>query len=97
MYHTVLGELPDGSSERHVSRLLAFGNPSGDSAMAATVGYTTAVGAELLLRGKVKETGVMIPTQAEIYMPMLERLQELGITYTESVENFRAGDAEESF
>jgi len=95
MYHTVLGELPDGTKERHVSRLLAFGNPSGDSAMAATVGLTTAVAAELLLRGKVKDTGVLIPTQSEVYTPMLQRLGELGITYTESVEQFAEGELDE--
>lgn len=92
MYHTVLGELPDGTRERHVSRLLAFGNPSGDSAMAATVGLTTAAATELLLNGKITQTGVLIPTSADIYNPMLERLQQLGITYTESVEQFRPND-----
>ena len=88
MFHTVMGKLPDGTYERHTSRLLAFGTPGGDSAVAATVGYATAVAAELILQGQIKETGVIIPTMKEIYQPMLKRLQELGITYTESTENF---------
>ena len=88
MFHTVLGKLPDGSYERHTSRLLAFGTPGGDSAVAATVGYATAVAAELVLQGQIKETGVIIPTMKEIYQPMLKRLQELGITYTENTESF---------
>ena len=41
MFHTVNGRMPDGSLEEHASRLLAFGIPGGDTAMAATVGYTT--------------------------------------------------------
>lgn len=86
MFHTVLGDMPDGSQERHTSRLLAFGTPGGDSAMAATVGYTTAVAAELLLQGQVGQKGVIIPTKPEVYSPMLTRLQELGITYTETIE-----------
>lgn len=88
MFHSVLGKLPDGTYERHISRLLAFGNPTGDSAMAATVGYTTAAAVELLLQGKITETGVIIPTHPEVYKPMLERLQQLGITYSEAIENF---------
>lgn len=88
MFHSVVGKLPNGKYERHISRLLAFGNPTGDSAMAATVGYTTAAAVELLLQGKVKESGVLIPTHEDIYQPMLDRLQQLGVTYTESIENF---------
>lgn len=41
MFHSVNGRMPDGSIEEHASRLLAFGIPGGDTAMAATVGYTT--------------------------------------------------------
>ena len=89
MYHTVLGCLPDGSFERHTSRLLAFGNPHGDSAMAATVGYTTAAAAELILQGRVAETGVLIPTMEAVYTPMLTKLQELGVTFTEAVDKFK--------
>ena len=89
MYHSVLGELPDGSMERHTSRLLAFGTPGGDSAMAATVGYTTAAAVELILRGDVSRTGVMTPVTEDLYTPILKRLRELGVTYTESIEEYK--------
>ena len=141
MYHTVVGVMPDGTEERHTSRLMAFGAPvggeketgalgrkedgekyrggdveqdgekEGDTAMSATVGYTTAAAVELLLqlnpnalKSQTTHTksgiddprsqavrplggraGVMIPITADIYDPILHRLNDLGITWTESV------------
>jgi hypothetical protein len=40
MFHAITGKMPDGSFERHESRLLGFGKPGGDTSMAETVGYT---------------------------------------------------------
>lgn len=40
MFHAITGKMPDGSHERHESRLLGFGKPGGDTSMAETVGYT---------------------------------------------------------
>lgn len=85
MYHTVNGRMPDGSMEHHTSRLLAFGVPGGDSAMSTTVGYTTAAAAELLLLGKLNRRGVLIPTTADIYNPILNRLSDFGVTWSEEV------------
>jgi hypothetical protein len=85
MYHTVNGRMPDGTMEHHTSRLLAFGTPGGDSAMSTTVGYTTAAAAELLLAGKIRRKGVVIPTTSDIYTPILNRLGDFGITWSEEV------------
>ena len=79
-------------------------NVDGDSAMSATVGYTTAAAVELILQlnpykrpvslsddPTMKllplggQTGVLIPISAEIYEPILQRLNDFGITWTESV------------
>ena len=73
MFHAIEGDLPDGTREVHTSRLLAFGVPGGDSAMSATVGYTTAIAAELILDNKLANTelrGVLIPTDPRIYNPI---------------------------
>jgi saccharopine dehydrogenase-like NADP-dependent oxidoreductase len=90
MFHTVVGTMPDGTVERHTSRLLDFGvtGAEGDSAMSKTVGYTTGAAAELLLYGDTSELspGVMIPTTKEVYTPLLNRLQDFGITWNESIE-----------
>lgn len=130
MYHTVVGVMPDGSEERHTSRLMAFGAPTkgkgkkalkvgqegqegvadeeeGDSAMSATVGYTTAAAVELLLHlnpahttnschdlegpgsgvrsGLGGRAGVLIPITPDIYEPILNRLNDFGITWTETI------------
>lgn len=90
MFHTVTGEMPDGSVEAHTSRLLAFGTPGGDSAMSATVGYTTAAGVELALN-RMKQpsatamNGVIIPIHASVYNPIMDRIQDFGINWTEDV------------
>lgn len=69
----------------------------GDSAMSATVGYTTAAAVELILQlhkkdgsGEVAHSlagraGVLIPTTPDIYGPILKRLSDFGISWTESV------------
>lgn len=88
MYHRVSGRMPDGSTETHSSRLLAFGNPGpdGDSAMAETVGYTTAAAAEMILNGQlISRSGVIIPTTEDIYQPMLKRINDFGIYWTEDI------------
>ena len=87
MYHTIVGRLPDGSRDEVTSSLLAFGltDPKGETAMAATVGYTAAAAAELILMDRVAGRGVLIPTTPDIYEPLLKRLQDFGITWSETV------------
>jgi len=85
MFHSVVGRMPDGTVEEHTSRLLAFGIPGGDTAMAATVGYTTAAATELVLFGKLNKPGVLIPITSDVYNPLLDRIQTAGITWTENV------------
>jgi saccharopine dehydrogenase (NADP+, L-glutamate forming) len=87
MYHSVVGQMPDGSVETHSSRLLAFGTPgrNGETAMAATVGYTTAAAAELILNGQFSRPGVSIPITPDLYDPILSRIQNYGITWTEDI------------
>lgn len=88
MFHTIVGQMPDGTIENHTSKLLAFGTPGDDTAMSATVGYTTAAAAELVLFGKLDATrsgGVMIPITKDIYEPMLKRLNDFGITWNSNI------------
>lgn len=89
MFHKVVGEYEDGTVETHTSRLLAFGTPGGDSAMSATVGYTTAAAVDLILHNKLADTdlkGVVIPTDPRVYKPILKTLESCGITWTETAE-----------
>lgn len=93
MFHKIVGEYGDGSEEVHTSRLLAFGTPGGDSAMSATVGYTTAAAADLILHNKLADTslkGVLIPTDKRVYEPILQTLEKCGIHWTETAERSKA-------
>lgn len=95
MFHSVVGEMPDGTIETHDSHLLAFGLANSLSAMSATVGYTTAAATEMLLDGTVQQkaiasgkplTGVIIPTSSVVYEYLLNSIESFGITWTEDVK-----------
>ncbi len=67
-----------------VSTLIAFGDPSGDSAMARTVSLPAACAARLILDGRIALTGVRIPVDPEIYRPVLAALEPMGIVFRET-------------
>jgi saccharopine dehydrogenase (NADP+, L-glutamate forming) len=77
-------EEPGGRKSTRVSTLLAFGEPHGDSAMARTVSLPAAVAARLILDGRIAETGVRIPVDAEFVGPILDALEPMGIAFRES-------------
>jgi saccharopine dehydrogenase (NADP+, L-glutamate forming) len=63
--------------------LTATGDDENNTAMAKTVGLPLAIAAKLLLQGKIKSRGVVIPVVGEIYEPVLAELAELGICFVE--------------
>jgi saccharopine dehydrogenase-like NADP-dependent oxidoreductase len=67
-----------------VSTLVAFGEPAGDSAMARTVSLPAAGAARLILDGRIAATGVRIPVDPEIYDPVLDALEPMGIAFHET-------------
>jgi saccharopine dehydrogenase-like NADP-dependent oxidoreductase len=69
--------------ETITSTLIDFGIPDGDTAMARTVGTPAAVGARMILEGKIDLTGVHIPVRPEIYEPILNELERQGIAIEE--------------
>jgi saccharopine dehydrogenase-like NADP-dependent oxidoreductase len=72
--------------ETITSTLVDFGVPGGDSSMARTVGLPAAIGARLILEGKIRLAGVHIPVLPEIYEPVLAELAQLGINCEENVK-----------
>ena len=54
--------------------------------MALTVGVPTAIAAELILDGKVKERGVIHPVYKDLYEPTLELLAKEGIKFVHEEE-----------
>jgi len=63
------------------SYLVATGDDNSHTAMAKTVGLPLGIVCRLLLEGKISQTGVVIPTKAEIYEPVLSELNTLGIEF----------------
>jgi len=73
-------------TERITATLVDYGIPNGDSSMSRLVGLPAAIGAKLILTGKITLTGVQIPVVPEIYKPVLEELEEMGIKFSEKKE-----------
>lgn len=87
MQHRVTARWPDGRVEVRSSRLVAYGEPEGDSATSRTVSLPAAIAARLILDGQLRLSGVHIPTERAIYEPILDESAELGITFEESSES----------
>lgn len=87
LQHTFEARYPEGNGERITSTLIDYGIPNSDSAMARTVGLPPAISSKLILERKIDKSGVFIPVEPDIYMPVLRELKELNIEFTENKEN----------
>lgn len=83
LQHEFIASYPGNAKETIVSTLVDYGLPHGDSSMARTVGLPAAIGARMILEGKIRETGVHIPVLPDIYKPILDELKNLGIVFKE--------------
>ncbi|NIM57595.1 MAG: saccharopine dehydrogenase [Candidatus Aminicenantes bacterium] len=86
LQHQFIASYPGDKKEKITSTLIDFGIPDGDTSMARTVGLPAAISTKLILEGKIEKTGVHIPVQPEIYIPILKELKELGIAFKEKKE-----------
>ncbi|MDZ7737925.1 MAG: saccharopine dehydrogenase C-terminal domain-containing protein [Bacteroidales bacterium] len=79
--HIFLARHKDGSTEVISSQMVDYGSASagGDTSVARTVALPAAIAARLILEGKINLKGVYRPVKKEIYMPVLDSLEELGI------------------
>ena len=73
----------NGASKEIQAYLTSTGDDEVNTAMAKTVGLPLAISAKLLMQGKIKSRGVVIPVVKEIYDPVLSELSELGIRLKE--------------
>ena len=74
----------DGINYCTKSELSVTGENNHYTAMAKTVGAPMFEAAILMLKNKIKLTGVHIPTKTVIYQPILERLKNHGLEFTET-------------
>ena len=84
MMHEIEYEISGQKSEVK-SSLVVKGENNLRTAMAKTVGLPLGIAAKLILNGKIKLTGLHIPTTKEIYEPVLKELELYDVKFQESV------------
>lgn len=82
MWHRFVFE-QNGAVKEIQASLAVTGTDSQHTAMAKTVGLPLGIATTLLLTGRIKSRGVVIPIAAEFYNPILEELKLHGIVLTE--------------
>ncbi len=86
MWHRFVYE-KDNTTNEIQAHLTVTGDDEVNTAMAKTVGLPLAIAAKLLLEGKIKSRGVVIPVDKDIYHPVLKELSEYGISLVEREVN----------
>lgn len=89
MQHRFGIEWSNGKKEEKTSTLVAYGIPGGYSSMAQTVAYPAAIAGSLLLDGHFRGRGVIAPLTADIYNPILQKLEEMNIDFVEKSRPLR--------
>lgn len=82
MYHKFGYEL-NGERKQIDSTMVHIGDDQTYTAMAKTVGLPVAIAALAILNKKITTPGVQIPITREVYMPILEELEQYGINFNE--------------
>lgn len=83
MQHLFLAGYSDGRKEVIRSRMLDFGSLATDTSVARTVALPAAIAVEMILNGQIAVTGVHRPVIPEIYVPVLDQLENMGIKMEE--------------
>ena len=85
MHHELVAEYPS-KKEYITSTLVDYGIPNDDSAIARTVALPAAIAVKMILDGKINSKGVHIPVSPDIYNPILDELEGMGIKFKEKVQ-----------
>lgn len=72
-----------GKDKQIQSSMVVIGDDQTYTAMAKTVGIPVAIGTKFILNGLINTPGVLVPTQKDIYLPILSELEDYDITFTE--------------
>jgi saccharopine dehydrogenase-like NADP-dependent oxidoreductase len=83
MQHIFLASWPNGKKEVIKSTMLDYGTPATDTSVARTVALPAAIAVEMILKNKISAKGVHIPVIPEIYNPILNKLESMGIKLVE--------------
>jgi saccharopine dehydrogenase (NADP+, L-glutamate forming) len=87
MWHQFIYNI-EGKTERRISSMGVIGENTEKTAMAKTVGLPVGIATKLILENKIQAKGVQIPTIKQIYNPILQELENFGITFKEHTEDW---------
>jgi saccharopine dehydrogenase-like NADP-dependent oxidoreductase len=85
MHHEFIAQYKT-KKEYITSTLIDYGIPDGDTSVARTVALPAAIAVKMVLQKKITLTGVHIPVIPEIYNPILDELEDMGIKFNEKTE-----------
>lgn len=70
---------------RLISHMEYIGKDADYTAMSDTVGLPLGISAKMVLNGKIKSRGVLLPTEKEIYTSVLKELETYGVKFKEEL------------
>jgi hypothetical protein len=79
MQHLFLVRYPDGKREVISSRMLDYGSPATNTSIARTVALPASMAVKNILAGRIQLSGVYRPVLPELYNPILNELETVGI------------------
>jgi saccharopine dehydrogenase-like NADP-dependent oxidoreductase len=82
MYHKIGYEI-NGEQKQIDATMVCLGDDQTYTAMAKTVGLPVAIAALKILNGEITTSGVQLPTAKEVYLPILEELENYGVVFKE--------------
>lgn len=86
MFHEFIYDL-DGKRNKITSHMVNIGEDNVYTSMSNTVGLPAAICAKMILNGTLQVKGVQLPIKPEIYNPILDELEEYGVTFVEQEVN----------
>lgn len=82
MYHKIGYEI-NGEQKQIDSTMVCLGDDQTYTAMAKTVGLPVAIATLKILNGEIQTTGVQLPISKDVYLPILEELEQYGVVFKE--------------
>jgi len=87
MYHKIGYEL-NGIKDQIDATMVCIGEDQTYTAMAKTVGLPVAIAALQILNGNITTPGVQLPINREVYLPILEELEQFGVVFHEKQSSY---------
>lgn len=84
MRHDIGVEWPNQDEEVTHVNFVIYGDPNKYSAMAATVGYPTAIATKMVLEDEIQSKGMVLPLAQDTYRPIVKRLEAEGLIARET-------------